>query len=137
LFYAFLLVRTAIKSYKNLGTIVMINVSMLSIMGFILDMLLGYTGWSINYLIPLIILAGIIALVIFVLLKSTYFLTYFIYMLIIAIFGVTLLIFLWTGFVTVKTPSIITAFISFLVIIGMFMFGDKTAKNEFIKRFHF
>jgi hypothetical protein len=110
---------------------------MLSIMGFILDMLLGYTGWSINYLIPLIILAGIIALVIFVLLKPTYFLTYFIYMLIIAIFGVTLLIFLWTDFVTVKTPSIITAFISFLVIIGMFMFGDKTAKNEFIKRFHF
>lgn len=137
LFYAYLLIRTALKTYKNIGTIVMINVYMLSIMGFILDMILGFSRWSINYLIPIVISAGIIALIIFILIKPTNFLTYFIYMIIIALFGIILLILLWADIVTVKTPSVITAFVSLLSIIGMFMFGDKSAKNEFVKRFHF
>lgn len=137
LFYAYLLIRVAMKSYKNIGTIVMMNVYMLSIMGFILDMFLGYQGWSINYLIPFVVLAGICALTIFIMVKPTFFLEYFVYMLIIASFGIMLLVLLWCGLVTVKLPSIITAFISLLSIIGMFIFGDNSAKNEFIKRFHF
>lgn len=137
LFYAYLLIRTAIRSYKNIGTIVMINVYMLSMMSFILDIILGFSRWSINYVIPILILAGIIALVIFIFIRPTNFLAYFIYMLIIAVFGLTLLILLWAGFVTIKTPSIITSSVSMLVIIGMFMFGDNKAKNEFVKRFHF
>lgn len=137
LFYAYLLLRAAMKSYRNIGTVVMINVYMLSIIGFILDMFLGYTSWSINYLIPFVILAGIIALTIFIMIKPSLFLEYFIYMIIIATFGLTLLILLWCGLVTVKQPSIITAFVSFLAIVGMFIFGDNSAKNEFIKRFHF
>ncbi|MDD2519272.1 MAG: DUF6320 domain-containing protein, partial [Bacilli bacterium] len=137
LFYAFLLLRVGLKSYKNIGTIVLINVYMLSIIGFILDMILGFSRWSINYLIPILILAGILALVIFICINKMDFLVYFIYMLIITLFGLTLLILLWADIVTVEKPSIITAFISFIVIIGMFMFGDKKAENEFAKRFHF
>jgi hypothetical protein len=110
---------------------------MLSIISFILDMLLGFARWSINYLVPFFVLAGILALFIFILLKPTRFISYFIYMLIIALFGLTLLILLGINILTVKTPSVITAFISLMVIIGMFMFGDKRTKNEFIKRFHF
>lgn len=137
LFYAYLMIRTAMFSYQNIGTIVLINVYMLSIIGFILDIILGFRGWSVNYLIPFLILAGIIALIIFICIKPAHFLVYFIYMLIIALFGITLLILLWAGFVTVKIPSIITAFVSFMAIIGMFMFGDRKVTNEFIKRFHY
>lgn len=137
LFYAYLLLRTAMKSYKNIGTIVLINVYMLSIISFILDLVLGFSRWSINYMIPFVVLAGIIALVIFIIIKPMNFLAYFIYMLLIALFGVTLLILLWAGFVTEHLPSVVTAFVSLLTIIGMFMFGDKSAKNEFAKRFHF
>lgn len=137
LFYAYLLIQTALKSYKNIGTIVLVNVFMLSILSIILDVFLGVSRWSINYFIPMVILAGIIALVIFVTIKPINFLEYFIYMLMIAVFGASLLIFMGVGLVTIKAPSIITAFISFMVIIGMFMFGDKSAKNEFTRRFHF
>lgn len=137
LFYAYLLITAAIKSYKNIGTIVMINVYMLSIIGFILDMILGFSRWSINYLMPILILAGIIALVIFVILKPTNFLDYFIYMLIIALFGIILLVLLWANIVTVKTLSIITSFVSLMTIVGMFIFGDRKAKDEFVKRFHY
>lgn len=137
LFYAYLLIRTALRTYKNIGTIVMINVYMLSILSFILDVIMGFSRWSINYVIPIVILAGIIALIVFICIKPTHFLTYFIYMLMIGLFGVTLLILLWANIVTVKTPSVITAVVSLLSIVGMFMFGDKSAKNEFVKRFHF
>ncbi|MDD4298792.1 MAG: DUF6320 domain-containing protein [Bacilli bacterium] len=137
LFYAYLLMKAAIKSYKNVGTIVMINVYMLSIIGFILDLILGYAGWSIDFLIPILISAGIIVLVIFILIKPANLLTYFMHMLIIALFGITLLILLWADIVTERRPSIITAAVSLIVIIGMFMFGDKKVKNEFAKRFHY
>lgn len=137
LFYAYLLIRAAMKSYKNIGTIVMLNVSMLSIISLILDIILGFTRWSLNYAIPIIILAGTIALVIFTCIRPTRFLAYFIYMLMIALFGLTMLILLWARLVTVKAPSIITAFVSLMVIIGMFIFGDKKTENEFVKRFHF
>lgn len=137
LIYVYLLIKSAIRSYKNIGSIVMLNVYMLSIISFFLDMILGFSKWSINYFIPLLVLAGILALAIFVFIKPTTFITYFIYMLIIALFGLTLLILLFTHLLTVIEPSIITVFVSFMVIIGMFIFGDKTARNEFIKRFHF
>jgi hypothetical protein len=137
LFYAYLILRAAMRSFRDIGTIVMINVWMLSIIGFIIDLVLGFNGWSLDYVIPFLILAGIIALVIFMLIKPTHFLAYFIYLLMIATFGLALLILLWAGFVVEKVPSIITAFVSFLAIVGMFIFGDRSAKNEFVKRFHF
>ena len=137
LWYVYLIIKVALKSYKNIGSIVMVNVYMLSIISFILDLILGFPRWSVNYFIPLVILAGIMALAIFVFIKPTSFLTYFIYMLIIALFGLILLIFLWTRLATVTGPCIVTAFISLMAIIGMFIFGDKNARHEFIKRFHF
>lgn len=137
LLYVYLIIKAAIRSYKNIGSIVMVNVYMLSIISFILDMILGFSRYSVNYFIPLLVLSGILALAIFVFIKPTAFLTYFIYMLIIAVFGITLLIFLWTGLATVTGPCIITAFTSFMAITGMFIFGDKNARHEFIKRFHF
>lgn len=137
LFYAYLLIKAAMKSYKDVGSIVLINVYMLSIIGFILDLILGFSGWSIDFLIPILISAGIIVLVIFTLIKSMNLLTYFVHMFIIALFGITLLILLVLNVVIEKRPTIITIMISFLVIIGMFIFGGKKAKIEFAKRFHY
>lgn len=137
LLYVHMIIKTAMFSYKNIGSIVMINVYMLSIMSFIVDMLLGFSGWSIDFVMPLITLAGIMALVIFIFIKPTKFLNYFIYMLIIASFGITQIIFLLTNLVTVRTPTIIGSFISLITIIGMLIFGDRKARHELTKRFHF
>ena len=137
LFYAYLMIRIALKTYHNIGAIVSINVFMLSIILFILDLFLGFTKWSFNYAIPFLILGGILSLVIFMLIKPIHFLDYLIYVIIITLFGLSLLIFLWLGLVSIKIPTIITAFISFLTIIGIFIFGEKPAKEELKKRFHY
>jgi hypothetical protein len=137
LFYAYLMIMNAMRSYRNIGTIVVINVYMLSIIGFILDMILGFSGWSLDYLAPILILAGIISLVIFIFIKPLLFLNYFIYMLTITFFGIIQLVLLLSNIIEFKVISIIAVFTSIMTIIGMFMFGDKKAKNEFIKRFHF
>ena len=137
LFYVHLIIKAAMLSYKNIGSIVMMNVYMLSIILFTIDMLLGFSGWSVDFVIPLVTLAGIMALVIFLFIKPTKFLNYFIYMLIIASFGMTQLIFLWTNIVTVRTPTIVGSFISLITIIGMLIFGDRKARHELMKRFHF
>ena len=137
LLYIYLIVKTAIISYRNIGTIVVLNVYMLSLVGFILDLILGYSGWSIDYLMPILILAGIISLIVLTFIKPFFFENYFIYMLTITFFGIIQLVFLLTGLVNYKVISVITFFVSLLTVIGMFVFGDKKAINEFIKRFHY
>jgi hypothetical protein len=137
LFYIYLMVKTSLMTYKNIGSIVVINVYMLSVMGFILDMILGFRGWSIDYLMPILILAGTISLVIFLFIKPKMFLNYFIYVLTITFFGIIELVLLLLGIIKYRVVSIIAIFISIMSIIGLFMFGDEAARNEFIKRFHF
>jgi hypothetical protein len=137
LFYIYLMIRGSLITYKNIGSIVVINVYMLSIIGFILDMILGFRGWSIDYLMPILILAGTISLIIFLFIKPKMFLNYFIYVLTITFFGIIELVLLLSGIIKYKVISIIAVFISIMSIIGLFMFGDEAARNEFIKRFHF
>lgn len=137
LFYVYLMIREAVLTYKNIGSIVVINVYMLSVIGFILDIILGFRGWSIDYLIPILVLSGIISLIVFLFIKPKMFANYFIYVLTMTFFGIIELVFLLSGIIKVKIISIIAIFISIMSIIGLFMFGNEEAKNEFVKRFHF
>jgi hypothetical protein len=137
LFYIYLMIRESLLTYKNIGSIVTINVYMLSVIGFILDMILGFRGWSIDYLMPILIIAGTLSLIVFLFIKPKMFTNYFIYVLTITFFGIIELVFLLSGIIKFKIISIIAIFISVMSIIGLFMFGNEDAKNEFIKRFHF
>lgn len=137
LFYAHILVRVGIKAYRNIGTVIMSSVFMLSIASFILDKFLGFYRWSVNYVIPFLILAGILALIILIIIKPIYFVNYIFYILIVAFFGIALIAFLLLNIVTVRIPCLITVFASFMAIVAMFMFGDKSVKNELTRRFHF
>lgn len=137
LLYAYIIISLGIRSYRKIGSIVMSSVFMISIICIIIDFLIGFTGWSFNYIIPFTVLSGILALFIFMIVKPTYFFHYLIAMFIIAFFGITIIIFLLTGLVTVQLPSIITVFISFMSLVAMFMFGDRDIKHELVKRFHF
>jgi len=136
LLYAYLLIKIGFKSYNEIGKIVVNNVVMLSIITIIIDNFLGFIGWSVNYVIPFLILAGIIALFLFICIRPILFVIYVVYLTVIASFGLTLIIFLVTNIITVKLPSIITIFISIMAIIAMVLFGDRGVKNELIKRFH-
>lgn len=137
LFYVYLIIRASIISYRDIGTIIVLNVYMLSFIGFILDMLLGYRGWSISYLLPILILIGDISLVIFMIVKPYSFKNYFIYILTVAFFGIIQLLFLTIGIIKYRTISLIAFFVSVLTVIGLFIFGSKKARGEFIKRFHY
>lgn len=137
LFYIYLIIKEALLTYRNIGSIVAISVYMLSIIGFILDMILGFKGWSVDYFMPILIVSGTISLVIFLFIKPKMFLDYFIYVLTITFFGIIELVLLLSGVIKFKIIAIISIFISVMAIIGLFIFGAGTAKNEFIKRFHF
>ena len=106
LFYVYLIIRASIISYRDIGTIIVLNVYMLSFIGFILDMLLGYRGWSISYLLPILILIGDISLVIFMIVKPYSFKNYFIYILTVAFFGIIQLLFLTIGIIKYRTISL-------------------------------
>jgi RNA polymerase subunit RPABC4/transcription elongation factor Spt4 len=137
LFYAYMLIDMAMRSHKNIGKIVLNNLFMLSIISIILDNMLGFDRWSFNYAIPLLILTGILALLIFIFIKPTLYINYFVYIILIASFALILLLLLLLGFITIKLPSVIAIFVSIMAVIALVLFGDRRIKNELIKRFHF
>lgn len=136
LLYAYLMMIRAMKSNRNIGITVVLNVYILSTIMLVLDIMNGFQKWSINYVIPLMIMAGIIALTIFLTIKRSDFIDYIIYMFSIAFFGLILLPFLVFGLISVLLPTIITSFVSFVALFGIFVFGNRESRNEFKKRFH-
>ncbi|MDD3048618.1 MAG: DUF6320 domain-containing protein [Bacilli bacterium] len=137
LLYAYIIIKLGIRSYRAIGTIIMSGVFTVSIICIIIDTFLGFTKWSFNYVIPFSVLAGILALFIFIFIKPTYFINYLLSMLTTAFLGISILIFLLNGYVTVRIPSIIAVFVSFMAVIALFLFGDREIRHELGKRFHF
>lgn len=136
LLYAYFMIFSAMKSYQNMGLTIMGNVYLLSIIFLCLDLLNGFSKWSIHYAIPLLIIAGIVSLAIVMTLRKTNYIDYLIYLLVISIFGMGLLPLLLLGLMQVILPTIVSIFLSFIAFLGMLLFGKNESRMEFLKRFH-
>ena len=103
---------------------------------FMIDWVLGYQGWSVNYAIPSTILFADIAVVFLILVNQLNWQSYFMYQIAITIFSFIPII-LWAfGLVTNPVMAIITVILSVLILTLTILLGDRRFKNELIRRFH-
>lgn len=136
LFYAYFMMAHAMKSSRNMGLTIMTNVYLLSAMLLLLDAISGFHKWSIHYVIPFLVVIGILSLDLLISIRKSNHLDYLIYMFVVVLFGLALFPFLLLGLIEVVIPTMIAIYISFMTIIGMVVFGNKQTFNEFVKRFH-
>ncbi|NLW54180.1 MAG: hypothetical protein GXY99_04685, partial [Clostridiaceae bacterium] len=61
---------------------------------------------------------------------------YIVYLLLCGLLGLVPLLFLIFGWVSVKLPSVICVGVSFLMIVGTFIFQGGNIKHELSKRLH-
>ncbi len=103
---------------------------------FWIDFLTGWLKWSINYVIPFLIIAAALATTLMIVIKPMKFRAYTIYQLVIAVSGL-LSVLLWVfGYSDVEWPVVTAAWISILCFVTMLVFSWRKTRNELKKRFH-
>jgi hypothetical protein len=122
---------------KNIGHHILVDAVAACIFFVVAQFVIGTKGWSLDYVVPFLFIAATTFISLVILIKRMKWREYAMYQLITIILGVLPVISVIAGLVTTAWPSIVSAFYSFLTLIGMFIFKDKKYKNELIKRFHF
>ncbi|EMS69858.1 DUF6320 domain-containing protein [Ruminiclostridium cellobioparum] len=135
--YFWIIMTYSIKRSTNIASKILVQVLCASILTVIMDYFIGYSGWSVNHVIPEIIILANISVLILVIINRMYWQTYILNQVIIAVFGLIPGILYLCGLIEVPLPTIIATGTSFTVLLGTIIFGDKSIKSELIRRFHF
>lgn len=135
--YIWLSFMNLIRNTRNPGSILLCQLLTVSGLTFVIDYLTGWRRWSVNYVIPFLIIAAAIAIVLFIAIRPLKYRAYTIYQLVIAVLGV-LAVLLWIlGCSEIEWPVVAAAATSVICFLAMFVFSDRYTKNELRKRFHF
>lgn len=102
----------------------------------LIDIVTGYSGWSINYVIPAIILVAYVAIVILMIVNFMNWQSYILFQLTLVIFSMILMGLHFLNIITKPVLSFVTVGITLVIFVGTIVFGDKKAKTELIRRFH-
>lgn len=134
--YIWMTIFTIQKSLKNIGYFILKQVILISAIVIGIDYFTGFSLWSINYFIPIILIFGVSAIASIVVYKPMQFREYFIYQITISIIGALGFLLVLFNLSTVSWPLIFSSFYSIIVMLGMFIFADNKSKLELKKRFH-
>lgn len=103
---------------------------------FAIDFLTGYYRWSVNYVIPFLIIGAAVAMTLMIVIRPMKYRAITIYQLVIAVLGV-MSVFLWIfGWSEVEWPVVTAAWIAMLCFVTMLVFSWRRTRNELKKRFH-
>lgn len=134
--YCFFTVSYTTMHRTNFGAKILWQALGILLILIVIDVVTGYRGWSVCYAAPGILLLCNLVLVILMIVNSSSWQGYFMCQI-----AVTLLSILpvWMAALHIVDNfllSVITCGISFLVLAGIVIFGDRKVKNELKRRFH-
>ena len=100
------------------------------------DLIVGYRGWSVNFVAPSAILLLDLATLILMLVNMENWQSYILLQLLAVFLGIVALILWRVGIITHPVVTIVAASVSAALFVGTLIFGDRRAKNELKRRFH-
>lgn len=100
------------------------------------DMIVGYRGWSVNFVAPSAILLLDLTIVILMLVNMENWQSYILLQILTILLGIAALILWRVGIITHPVVTIVAAAVSAAMFVGTLIFGDRRAKNELKRRFH-
>lgn len=110
--------------------------TLVSVAGILWDWSTGWHGWSVDFIIPCACVAAIVALGVLVVALQLESSDYMIYLVTVALYGFVPLVFLFTGILQVRYPSVVCSSICVLTIIALMLFFRKNTLDELQKKFH-
>lgn len=134
--YAWLVVPSLLRQGFNFGLQALLQSFFAIALCIALDFIIGYSGWSFTYVVPSIITLCIVSVDLLSLFYRTKYSQYVLYQIIVGILGFVPLVLYLTGVANVFILAVIPACLGLASVLACLIFGDKTVKNEFKRRFH-
>lgn len=125
------------KHHANIAAKILVQAVCASIMLVIIDFVIGYDGWSVNYVVPNLFSLANLAVLIIIIVNHLDWHNYVMYQIGIALLGFIPIVLFFFGVIDKPLIAIISFIISFLSLLGTYIFGEKTVKSELKRRFHF
>ena len=126
----------SIKKKINIAGHVLLHGVAFSSMAVYIDYLFGFKAWSINIIIPIIIIVSNIAMFILTIICHKQFIKYAIYQLLIVVFSIIPIILIAEGLIQNRILSIIAIIISVINFIVSLVWCTKDIKETVIRKFH-
>lgn len=126
-----------LRMKKNIGPNILMHVFGGTVFAIILDYLLGYRGWSLNFVFPLVLMAGTSVFTLLIILRPKRFTDFASYQLLLGSIGLFLLLLVYFNLITFPAVAIVAGYYSLITCVGMFMFADRKLMHEIKKKFHY
>lgn len=124
-------------TYRHAGQTLWKNFIFLSVFILSLDYFLGYQGWTLNYLLPIISVSTVLILVLWSLIKGTVFRQEFGYLLCLITANLSLLWLFIAGKLPIFWPSGLSILTAALILLVLVLFTGTKLKSELARRFHY
>jgi hypothetical protein len=134
--YFYITLQYSVRKNGGIKYVLSIQIIAAVIMTICIDFVIGYRGWSLNYVLPSSILLLNLAVIVLMLINSKNWQSYILLQLLNVIFSIVVFIFWWVGVIQFPILTIAAVAVSSLFFIGTLIFGDRKAKNELKRRFH-
>ncbi|MEG0614511.1 MAG: DUF6320 domain-containing protein [Oscillospiraceae bacterium] len=126
-----------IEKSHNYGLLSLFHVLLSCAIVAAVDSVFGFAGWSVDYVIPFIIISGSLSISIVSIIKPFKYKEYIVYLLIIAVLGIVPLILYFSGIAKVFWTNAVCVIYSACVVLAMFIFTRRRLNAELKRRLHF
>ena len=122
---------------RNIGPNILTQVIGISALSIIIDYFLGYSGWSLDIIFPLGLMAGTTIITVMILLNSKRFTDLVIYQLMFGLMGIVILAMIYFQVILFRQIAIIGSYYAIITCVGLFFFADRQMIHELKKKFHY
>lgn len=136
-FYLLVSLNHTILSTSHLGGKITAQVISLTILLLVIDGMSGSVQWSVNYVVPFVIIAGILLISIIIIKVRMKWTGYISFLLMMIALGFLPLILYFTGVANILWPSISAASFGAATFIAMLLIANESFMTQLGRRFHF
>lgn len=126
----------AARRKNNPGGVILKEVLLIAGLSFAVDYFSGFSRWSTNYLIPLLVMGSGAAITAIILYRPVWFRDYFLYQIALLVMGGLCMVLWAMGLATVQWTALCALLHSLVTLAGLMLFAGAGTREELKKRFH-
>ena len=134
--YVWILVRVTIVSDLHAGAKALCQILGITGVLIAIDFVGGWQGWSYTYVLPFLLIAGIVYIDVYSYIHKSYWKINVLYAGILVLLGFLPLLFYFVGFTHAFVPMVLCTIASITTVLGILRFTLHRMRDEIKKRFH-
>lgn len=135
--YCWTTIPPLLRKGVNFAKQITFQIVLTALLAIALDFIIGFQGWSVDYVLPGLLCAGIAATCAMAIFNQTNWAQYALYQVLMGVFGFVPLLLYMLSISDSLVLVLVTAGLALASLLITFLFGDRTVKEEFKRRFHF